>query len=158
MSRIPTLNLSGGYSKNAQRNKFNFFQGDYFTFSNISMRLNVPIFNGFATNARVQKARLQLQQVNNQLDNLKISIDNDVAQAQTNYKTAIDALDYQKRNIELAETVYEQTKKKYEVGTGSSTEITTAQTELKTAQTNYINSLYDAIVAKIDFLKATGKL
>ncbi len=49
-------------------------------------------------------------------------------------------------------------KKKYEIGTGSTTEINTAQLDLKTAQTNYITALYDAIIAKIDFLKATGKL
>ena len=67
-------------------------------------------------------------------------------------------MDYQKQNMRLAETVYEQTKKKYETGTGSSTEISTAQIDLKTAQTNYIGALYDAIIARIDFLKATGKL
>jgi outer membrane protein len=54
--------------------------------------------------------------------------------------------------------VLAQTRKKYESGTGSQLEINTAQTELKTAQTNYITALYEAIVAKTDFLKATGKL
>ena len=58
----------------------------------------------------------------------------------------------------LAETVYEQTKKKYESGTGSNTEITAAETDLITAQTNYISALYDAVIAKIDYLKASGKL
>jgi outer membrane protein TolC len=29
---------------------------------------------------------------------------------------------------------------------------------MKTAQTNYITALYDAIIAKVDFMKATGKL
>ena len=67
-------------------------------------------------------------------------------------------LDYQKKNMELAESVYDQTKKKYESGLGSQTEINTAQTDLKNAQTNYITALYDAIIAKVDFLKATGKL
>jgi outer membrane protein len=41
---------------------------------------------------------------------------------------------------------------------GSNTEISTAETDRKTAQTNYINALYEAIVARIDYLKATGKL
>jgi outer membrane protein TolC len=58
----------------------------------------------------------------------------------------------------LAETVFNQTKKKYEVGTGSSTEINAAQTDLQAAQTNYIDALYDAIIAKVDLLKALGKL
>ncbi len=58
----------------------------------------------------------------------------------------------------LAENVFQQTKKKFEAGTGSQTEINQAQTDMKTAQTNYINSLYNAIIARVDFLKATGKL
>jgi len=29
---------------------------------------------------------------------------------------------------------------------------------LKTAQTNYVSALYDAIVARVDFLRAVGKL
>ena len=33
-----------------------------------------------------------------------------------------------------------------------------AQTDLVTAQNNYYSSLYDAIIAKIDYLKAAGKL
>lgn len=49
-------------------------------------------------------------------------------------------------------------RKKYEIGTGSTTEINNADTELRIAQTNYINALYDAIISKVDFLKATGKL
>jgi outer membrane protein TolC len=87
-----------------------------------------------------------------------MNIDNEVAAAKNNFKTAIVIMDYQKKNMQLAETVYAQTKKKYEVGTGSQTEINTAQTDLKTAQTNYVSALYDAVVAKVDFLKAIGKL
>lgn len=64
----------------------------------------------------------------------------------------------QKNNMDLAERVYGQTKKKYEIGTGSNTEVNVADTDLKTAQTNYISALYDAIIAKVDYLNAIGKL
>jgi len=67
-------------------------------------------------------------------------------------------MDAQRKNMTLAETVYGQTKKKYESGTASNTDITVAETDLKTAQTNYINAVYSAVIAKVDFLKATGKL
>lgn len=159
LSRIPTLSLNGYYNKNAQRNKFDFFgKGDWFDVSAISLNLNVPIFNGFSTKAKIQKAKLELQQSINEREHLKNAIDNDIQAAKNNFRSAISALDYQKANMELAENVFHQTQKKYEAGTGSQTEINTAQTELKTAQTNYINSLYEAIIAKTDFLKATGKL
>ena len=92
------------------------------------------------------------------MSNLRLAIDNQVETARINFRTAIEAMDYQKQNMKLAEDVYDQTKKKYEAGLGSNTEITAAQTDLKAAQTNYINALYDAIIARIDYLKAIGKL
>jgi outer membrane protein len=81
-----------------------------------------------------------------------------VEQAKIKMTSALLTMDNQKKNIELAEKVFNTTKKKYEQGLGSNLEIYNAQTELKVAQTNYYSSLYDAISAKIDWLKAAGKL
>lgn len=159
LSYLPTVSLSGSYTKNAQRNKFDFFgKGDWFTTSFIGLNVSIPIFDGFGKDARIKKARFELQQTENQLDNLKLSIDNEVAQSRVNFRTAIATMNFQKKNMQLAESVYNQTKKKYEVGTGSNTEITAAQTDLVTAQTNYISALYSAIIARVDYLKAIGKL
>ena len=159
LMQIPTFSLVGNYNKQAQRNKFDFFgKGDWFTASYVGLQMHVPIFNGFALKARIQKAKLELQKTQNQTEALKISIDREIEIAKNNFIVAIASMDYQKKNMALAEKVYDQTKKKYEIGTGSATEINTAQLDLKTAQTNYITALYDAIIAKVDFLKATGKL
>lgn len=159
LSQIPTVSLSALYAKNAQRDKWNFFgKGDWFTVSNINLNISIPIFNGFVVKSKIAQAKLEVRKIDNQLDVLKLSIDNDVATAKNNFRTAIGTLDFQKKNMALAEKVYNQTKKKYEMGTGSQQEINTAQKDMKAAQTNYISALYDAIIAKIDFLKATGKL
>lgn len=159
LSYVPTLSVVGSYSKNAQRNQFDMFKtGEWYTTSYLGFNLSVPIFDGFARNARIKKARIDLKQTENQLDNLKLTIDSEVEQAKINFKSALSTMSFQKKNMQLAEEVYNQTKKKFEVGTGSNTEITAAQTDLVTAQTNYINSLYSAIIAKVDYLKATGKL
>ena len=158
LSYLPSLSLTGSYSKNAQRNQFDFGGGNWFTTSYIGVNLSVPIFSGFAKDAKVKQSRLELKQTENQLDQLKLSIDNDVEQAKINFSSAITTMTYQNKNMELAETVYSQTRKKFEIGTGSNTEITAAQTDLITAQTNYINALYSAIIARIDYLKAIGKI
>lgn len=159
LSYFPTLSLTGAYSKNAQRNEFDFFgKGDWFTTSYVGLNISIPIFDGFAKDSRIKKSRMELTQTNNQIDNLQLSIDNEVAQARINFRSAISTMNYQKKNMDLAEDVYNQTKKKYEIGSGSNTEITSAQTDLVTAQTNYINALYTAIIAKVDYLKAIGKL
>lgn len=159
LSYLPTVALGASYTKNAQRNQFDIFnKGDWFSSSNIGVNISVPIFSGFAKDARVKKAKIDLEQTNNQLENLKLNIDVSVEQARIKYNTAISVMVSQKNNMDLAERVYGQTKKKYEIGTGSNTEVNVADTDLKTAQTNYISALYDAIIAKVDYLNATGKL
>lgn len=159
LSQIPSFLLVGGYSKQAQRDQFDFFRkGEWFTSSYIGLQMKIPIFNGFSAKAKIAGAKLQLQKAQNQTEALKITIDQEIENAKNNFIAATASMDFQKKNMTLAEKVYNQTKKKYEIGTGSSSEINTAQVDLKTAQTNYINALYEAVIAKVDFLKATGKL
>lgn len=158
LSKIPTLSFEANYSKSAQRNQFNFTKGPYFTSSFLALRLNIPIFEGGATNAKIAEAKLTMLKTSNNLEQLKSSIDNDVAQSRINLKSALVTMESQKKNIDLAEQVYNSTKFKYEQGLGSNQEINTAQTDLVTAQNNYYNSLYDAIIAKINYLQAAGKL
>jgi outer membrane protein TolC len=159
LSQIPTVSLSAVYAKNAQRDQWNFFgRGDWFSISNINLNVSIPIFNGFLTKSKIQEAKLAVYKINNQLDGMKLWIDNEVEAARNNYKNAVATMDFQRKNKELAEKIYQQTKKKYEVGTGTQIEIVAAQTEMKSAQTNYIAALYDAVIAKVDFLKAIGKL
>jgi outer membrane protein len=159
LSQIPTVALTGQYGKSAQRNMWNFFgKGDWFTISNVNLNVSIPIFNGFYTKSKIEQAKIDVRKIDNQLQDMKLMIDGEVAVAKNNYRTAITTIDNQKRNMELAENIYQQTKKKYEQGIGSQLEINAAQTEMKTAQTNYVTALYDAIIAKIDFMNATGKL
>jgi outer membrane protein TolC len=159
LSQIPTFSMSAVYAKNAQRSTWNFLgRGDWFTISNINLNLAVPIFNGFVTKSRIQQSRIDLRKTENQIDALKNSIDREVASAKNNFTSALERLNVQRRNQSLAEQVYQNTKKKYEIGTGSQIEINVAQTDLKAAQTNYITALYDAVISKIDYLQATGKL
>lgn len=160
LSKIPALSFSANVSQNAQRNKFNFFKRSepWYSTSFINFNLAIPIFDGGVRNSNIQTAKLNLLKMNNQLDQLKSSIDNDVAQSRITMKSALLTMDSQKKNIGLAQNVYNSTKLKYEQGVGSNQEINQAQTDLVTAQNNYYSSLYDAIISKIDYLQAAGKL
>ncbi len=159
LSYIPALTFNAGYSETAYRSDFDYFKNrPWYPTSFIGLSLSVPIFDGFQKDANIKKAKLQVQQYQNQLESLKLSIDNEIETARLYFNVAVSTMDFQRKNMTLAEDVYEQTKKKFEAGTGSNTEINTAETDLKQAQTNYINAVYTAIIAKVDYLKATGKL
>ena len=159
LSNLPTVSVSGAYTKNAQRSKFDFFEGgNWFTTSFVNLNVSLPIFNGGATMARIRRTKIELEQVSNQMEAMKNNIDNEITQAKLNYISSVATVQFQKKNMQLAETVYAQTRKKFETGTGSNTEISASQADLVAAQNNYMNALYSALIAKVDFLKATGKL
>ena len=160
LSYIPSLSAFASYSKNAQRTKFDIFDfsQQWFTTSVIGLRLNVPIFDGFTKDARMKQAKIDFQKTTNLLDNFKENVDMEVKQTKDKLKSAILTIDAQRKNMELAESVYNQTKKKYEQGLGSNTEINTAWKDLQVAQSDYYAALYDSIIAKVDYHKAIGKL
>jgi outer membrane protein TolC len=156
----PTLNLNGAYQKNALDNTFSLFstKSTWYSTSYVGLSLNVPIFSGFSKDANLKKARLNSNLISDQIENLKQNIDMEVRVSRNNFLNAIKNMDNQKENATLAESVYNQTKKKYESGLASTTDLTNAQTDLIQAQSNFINALYNAVVAKVDYLKAIGKI
>jgi outer membrane protein len=159
LSRLPTVAAFASYQKNAQRTTFDLFgKGDWFATSLVGLKINIPIFDGFARKAKITKAKLELEKTKNNISQFKELIDFDVNSANIKMKNALLTIDNQKENVTLAEKVYNTTKKKYEAGLGSNQEIYNAQTDLKVAQTNYYAALYDAVIAKIDYLKAVGRL
>jgi outer membrane protein len=160
MSYLPTLEAFGQLNTVAQRNQFNFFNagGVWFANSLVGLQINVPIFDGFRRDAQIKQAKSAVKKTEFDMQLLKLNIDKDVASSRNSFRAAILAVDAQRDNMKLAEDVFSQTKKKYDQGLGSNTEINQAQTDLSTAQTNFFEALYDATIAKIDYLKAVGKI
>ncbi len=158
MSYLPSLSGYGLMAEQFQKSNLDFNKNSWFPFAYIGATLNVPIFDGLQKNWRVQQAKVNLLKTQNSFTQLKQSIDLEVQSATVNYKNALVSLQTQKKNIALARNVYEVTKKKYEQGIGSSLDMNTTENDLHTSETNYFNSLYDLIIAKIDYQKATGTL
>jgi len=159
LSKIPTIAAFASYSKNAQRNEFDFLgKGSWFSTSLVGVKIAVPIFDGNARNARIQKAKFEYEKTKNIKERLEQAIAMETSNATLKLNSGLVTLQNQESNVQLAEKVYKVTKMKYEQGLGSNMEIYNAQTELKVAQNNYYGSLYDVIIAKVDYLKAIGKL
>jgi outer membrane protein TolC len=68
----------------------------------------------------------------------------------------LSAVQNQQRNRELAENVYRSAKIKYTEGIGSNLELSDAEINLEVAETNYINSLLNVLVSKVDLDAALG--
>ena len=130
----------------------------WYSFSTFGVNLSIPIFSGLQRSYRLQQAKLNLMKVENNFTSLKSAIDLEVKQAAISYLNAIKSLESQRANTALAQNIARITKIKYEEGVGSNLEVIEAEASLKEAQVNYYNSLYDAVIAKVDLDKAYGKL
>lgn len=162
LGRIPTIAAYWNYSRNALRQDFNFFKSGtaypWFPTSIVGVNINVPIFSGFARDQKIKQAKIALEKHNNTINTVQQSIDLQKLAAKKNLITNVEQMDAAEKNMQLAQNVYNTTKKKYEQGIGSSFEVLTADTELQTAQGNYFSALYNAVLAKIAYMRALGKL
>jgi outer membrane protein TolC len=160
LAYVPTVAAFWNYSKSAQRNSFDFldFSKTWFSSNVAGVSVSVPIFDGFQKSHKIEQSRLSLQKVQNTLKNVERVIDLQREISYDLFRNSITTLDIQERNLELAAKVYATTKKKYEQGLGSSFEVLQTEQSYEDAQSNYFQSLYDAVIAKISYQRAIGKL
>ena len=155
VSMIPSLSAFYNYQTATYSNELKF--DPWFNSSLWGMSLRVPIFSGLNTKAQLDKVGVDILKTENELSNFKQMAGLEVYQAKSKYLLNMESLTLQKQNMNLAQEILNTTSKKYENGLGSNLEVMTAQQDLKTAQTNYLNAIYDVLVAKADLLKALGK-
>ena len=154
----PTMGGLFGFRGPDSRNAAGFINQTWIGFGNVGLSLQVPVFDGFRRKYQVQQGRVQQQTIERGFETLRQSIDLQDAQSRATLINALDVLDNQKANLDLAADVARVTRIKFNAGVGSNLEIITAETELRAAQTNYYGAVYDVLVAKVDRDKATGEL
>lgn len=157
---LPSLIAYGSLGYSGMRNDLKFFtrQHDWFPTALIGATLSLNLFDGFQRHYKIQQAKLEFKKGENSMKNLQLAIELEGASSSINFNNAVSSLLIQKRNLELAQNIYNVSQKKYEQGVGSNLEVINAQASLKESQTNYFNAVYDMLVYKIDYLKATGSL
>ncbi len=161
LSYYPTVAAFYNFQKNGQRRASENGQSQPWFWYNtnlIGLNISVPIFDGFQKKNKIRQSQFTLEKVQNTLDQARKGIDLEKTIARNTLTSAILTMDSQEKNMELAQNVYNTVKKKYEQGLGSSFEILQADTDFQQAQANYFKALYDAIIAKISYQKALGKL
>ncbi len=159
LSNLPTVAAFLNYQQQGQGQKFITNSSTFWIPTSLAgLQINVPIYNGFQRRYKMNEAKLKLQKIDNNIDQVKQVIDLEQTINKNAFKNAILNLDIQKRNVDLATTIYNTTKKKYEQGLASSFEVLNDQNAITDSQSKYFDALYQANIAKITYLKALGKL
>jgi outer membrane protein len=157
----PRLSLFANYSYNAVSNEFDFLKKngtsvDY-DMSTIGVRLNIPIFDGFARRARVAQGSIDLYKLEKQREYTMLQLNTVYESARTQMINSMNTIRLQKENMQLAQEVYYSSKQNYDLGLATLTDLLNAETSLVEAQNSYAQALLAYQVARIEMLKATGR-
>jgi len=130
----------------------------WYDYSTIGLRLQVPIFSGFAVSYRVQQKEIQQQITENNKRSLEKEINLEVEQAIINLYNSVQSFKIQRENLTLAQDNLEVLRAEYEAGLALNVEVTTAEADLILAQTNFYRAVYVALISKADYEKAIGSI
>lgn len=155
---LPTLKGFASATKSFQSDNFSNLYDQNYPTSVIGLTLSWNLINGGQRIYQLRNAKLVVKQTENQMQDLRNGIANEISTNQKLYANSRRSLENQERNLKLAEEILRVTRIKYEQGIGSSLEVTTAETSQKEAQNNYITALYNLLINKVDLDKATGKI
>jgi len=154
----PTLGFYARYGGQTFGNEFGPAFKNWFDYSAIGLKLNVPIFDGLRKSSQVKQNALSLSNTKQNLillqNNLKLQNQNANIQLQSSFTT----LQSNKANLTLAKDVFDNTSLQYQNGVAALSDLLNSDYSYKEAQTNYVNSLVKYLMAKIELEKNKGTL
>jgi outer membrane protein len=162
LATLPTVSAFYQLQRSGQRNENFDINGRgpwfWFTAGLVGLSVNQPIFSGFQRKYKMSQAKLKIQKVDNSYSQLLSAIDMERDITKRSFSNAMINVDVQQRNVDLAASVFETTRKKYQAGLGSSFELIQTDADLQRANGAYYQALYEAHTARISYLKSLGKL
>jgi len=123
----------------------------------IGASVNWTIFAGMGRQAKVQKAKIDLDRLRVAKTATESQLELQYKQAVSDYQFALDNLDNQTRNRGLSERIRNRTLRKYQEGLASSLELTQAENQYLEAERNYISAILNVLNAKEALEYALGQ-
>jgi outer membrane protein TolC len=148
--RYPVLAASGDYG--VQGPNFGRLHGA-FTFQ---AAVSIPVFTGGRIKGDITEAEATLRQRKAEAENLRGQIDYDVRTAFLNLQAANEQVTVARQNVDLANENLARSQERFSSGVTDSVEVVQAQQSLASANDQYISSLYNHNLAKLQLARALG--
>ena len=151
----PQIDLLAGYSyrSNNLGNMFNEKQRNW----NAGLSINIPIFEGFSTKAKVDAAKARYAQAQISKDNLVDQIAVDVRKACLDLKKSESIIKSQKDNVGEAREALRISEVSYANGVAINLDVIDAQVSLAQIQKNLASGIYDYLMALAYLDRSIGR-
>ncbi|MFQ5568353.1 MAG: TolC family protein [Rhodothermales bacterium] len=143
------------FSFSSRQNKF--FSSSYWQPSiNVGFRLTWNLFNGFRTSARLQQRQVAIERAELEHTQLQQSVLLEVEAALRNLETARQRIASQEQNVARAALSYEYASTRLREGVATPLEERDASDQLDQSRLNYLQAVFDYLVARSAFETAAG--
>jgi outer membrane protein len=153
----PTVSLFGNYTLQQFNNTFDPTDGKFWSpFNYLGMRVEIPVFDGLLKQRNKQEFEYRIEQSNNNLIQLTQQISYEIQSAQWDYENAESNYTLALENYTIAKEILKTDLLRLEAGTILPVEAKNSEYVMLTAQTNYLNGLYQYMLARLRLQKALG--
>ena len=122
------------------------------------LTLSMPIFGGGAKRAQLNMAKIELDKISTSKDLLEEQLHLQEKQLSFELNSAYENYMTQKKNVKVAQRVYESNNNKYKQGLISSLDLIQANTNYLQAESNYINAVLELLQSKLELDKISNNL
>ena len=109
-----------------------------------------PVFSSFQRRASTQRAKIEIEKSENNLNETKKNLNLEVEKTRSDYNYAINNFNSVKQNVILAESIEKKNEIKFKEGIASSFELRQAQNQLYSIQNEYLEATLKLIENKIN--------
>ena len=155
---MPTVSAYARYGAQSFGNDFGKSFTNWFDFSAIGLKVNVPIFSGYRKSSQLKQSEISLLSARTNLklstENMNLAFQNSASLLQ---KSETD-LKINQENLAFAKVVFESSSFEYQKGVSMLSDVLNADYSYKEAQSNYVNSLINFLSTRLEYEKSKGNL
>ena len=150
---LPTISATGSlaYSDNWKHSN------PYLMNNSAGLLVTMPLFSGFSNTYEIQQASYKYYQEVENLQALKLKVQNEVWRSYQNYKTALRSYEISQAVLESAEENHRVAFRYYELGKGDILNLLSAVAQLADARQNKITAFYSLLLSKASLYRSIGK-
>lgn len=159
----PSVGLTANYGWLGQGDEVPLWNGEekgilWSDLSAVGINVQIPIFNGFATKARVKQDQIEIEKAEADLQETQLSLQLAYRNAIAQLENSLLTIQMQEENVELAQEVFEDIQNNFELGLATLNDMLDAERDLAAAKNNLTNARLDYKVAELELLKSQGQL
>jgi len=154
---LPTVSLFANYTVQQFNNTFDPTDGKFWSpYNYLGLRIEFPIFDGLLKEKNKKEFAYRIEQTENNVRQLTQQINYEIQSARWEYENAAENYKLALENYEISKEILKTDLVRLDAGAILPVEAKNSEYAMLTAQSNYLNGLYQFLLARLKLQKAMG--